>query len=103
MRCALLLTLLLGSTILASCSLLGTRTAIVCDGVHPQWVLDARDYDGGGCVETIPFSQAPADADWTPVCTGYCTCPPGEMSIDDECEPWPADRPWPTSIPYPWR
>ncbi len=92
--------MLLGLTILSGCGLFPTRSAIICDGVHPQWVLDARDYDGGGCVEVIPLDQAPAGADWTPVCTGYCACPRGEMSIDDECEPWPSDRPWPSSIPY---
>jgi hypothetical protein len=100
MRFARLLSLLLGGLILAGCSLFPTRT-IICDGVHPQWVLDAQDYDGGGCVEAIPFDQAPPGADWTPVCTGYCFCQRGEMYIDDECEVWPADRPWPASIPYP--
>ena len=87
--------------ILTGCSLFATRTAIVCDGVHPQWVLDARDYDGNGCVETIPLDQAPPGADWTPVCTGYCLCQPGEMDINGECEVWPADRPWPSEQPYP--
>jgi hypothetical protein len=94
--------LVLVAMILSGCSLLAPRMAtVICDGVHPQWVLDAADYDGGGCVETIPLDQAPPGADWTPVCTGYCSCPPGEMSINGECEPWPADRPWPSSIPYP--
>jgi hypothetical protein len=87
-------------TIPASCSLFATRTTIFCDRVHPQWVLTAQDYDGGGCVKMIPLDQAPPHADWTPVCTGMCLCAQGELSIDDECEAWPPDRPWPSSIPY---
>jgi hypothetical protein len=100
MRFVRVLPFVLGAMILTGCGLLWTET-IICDGVHPQWVLDAQDYDGSGCVTTIPFDQAPPDADWTPVCTGTCLCPQGEVSIDDECEPWPSDRPWPSSMSYP--
>ena len=88
--------------VLASCSLLGfTNRTIVCDGLFPQWVLDEQDYEGGGCAEVIPLSQAPPNADWTPVWTGYAFCSDGELFIDEECVAWPADQPWPSNHPYP--
>ena len=89
---------------LSACSLVETRT-VICDGVFPQWVLDAQDYDGGGCAEPLPFDQAPENADWTPICTGMCLCPDGSLYLDpatmDECTVIPSDRPWPSSAPYP--
>jgi hypothetical protein len=45
---------------------------LVCDGSFPRWMLDAQGYDGGGCAEVLPSDQAPANADWTMWCTGYC-------------------------------
>ena len=87
--------------LLAGCSLFGSSQTIVCDGVFPQWVLDAQDYDGGGCAEALPLDQAPENADWTPVCTGLCLCDRGEVRIDDGCTVIPPDRPWPSRIPYP--
>jgi hypothetical protein len=47
-------------------------TQVQCDGYLPQWMLDAQGYDGGGCAEVLPTSEAPPDADWTPVCLGMC-------------------------------
>jgi hypothetical protein len=45
---------------------------IQCDGSVPAWMIEAQDYDGGGCAEVLPTSEAPADADWSPYCLGYC-------------------------------
>lgn len=89
------------AVVLAGCNFFGTSRAIVCDGVWPQWMLDAQDYDGSGCVEALPFDQAPEDADWTPINTGYGLCPDGEMFMDGECIAWPANRPWPPGFGYP--
>ena len=97
---ALPLVLLSAVMLLGACSGESTRT-LYCDGIFPQWVLDAQDYDNGGCAEAIPFDQAPENADWTPVCTGMCLCPQGELYIDTACTAIAADRPWPSSIPYP--
>ena len=82
--------------VLAGCSLFGWgQNAIVCDGVWPQWMLDAADYNGGGCVEVLPPEAAPPNADWTPVCTGNCLCPEGELpDADNVCRP-PPPGPWP--------
>jgi hypothetical protein len=43
-----------------------------CDGSLPVWMIEAQDYDGGGCAEVLPSYQAPPDADWTPYCIGLC-------------------------------
>jgi hypothetical protein len=89
--------------LLAGCSLHGYNrdVPIVCDGTFPQWVLDAQGYDGGGCAEALPFDQAPKDANWTPVCTGYCLCDRGQLWIDDACKPISSSEPWPASVHYP--
>lgn len=47
-----------------------------CDGSAPRWMLEAQGYDGGGCYEVLPTSEAPPGADWTPVCVGLCGPPP---------------------------
>lgn len=47
----------------------------VCDASVPQWMLDAQggtDSVAGGCPHVMPSELAPADADWTMVCTGLC-------------------------------
>ena len=87
--------------LLVGCSLLPTNRTVICDGVFPQWVLDAQDYDGSGCAEALPFDRAPGNADWTPVCTGMCLCGQGEVLLDDVCAAIPPDQPWPPSVPYP--
>jgi len=48
-----------------------------CDGSAPRWMLEAQDYDGGGCALVFPSEEAPANADWTPYCLGLCGCKPG--------------------------
>lgn len=96
---AVLVLVLAAGVLLSACGLGGTRT-IVCDGTHPQWVLDARN-SRGGCVETIPFDQAPENADWTPVCSSYCLCPQGELNMNGVCIAIAADQPWPSEYPYP--
>ena len=53
--------------------------SIQCDGNLPVWMLEAQDYDGGGCAEVLPFWQAPPNADWTEHCMGMCA----------------GDNPWP--------
>ncbi len=53
--------------------------SIQCDGNLPVWMLEAQDYDGGGCAEPLPFWQAPPNADWTEHCMGMCA----------------GDHPWP--------
>lgn len=45
---------------------------VQCDGSLPRWMIDAQDYNGGGCAEVLPTSEAPANADWSPYCLGYC-------------------------------
>jgi len=80
---------------------------IVCDGVWPQWVLDAAGWRGNGCVELpeggFPAVQAPPNADWTPINTGLGLCQNGSLYIDGRCTVVPSDRPWPSSEPYlPW-
>ena len=92
---------LIAGLVIAGCSPLGFNRTMVCDGLFPQWVLDAQDYGGGGCAEVLPISQAPPNADWTPVWTGYAFCSDGELFIDEECVAWPADQPWPSNHPYP--
>jgi hypothetical protein len=52
---------------------------IQCDGSLPVWMLEAQNYDGGGCAEPLPFWQAPPNADWTEHCMGMCA----------------GDNPWP--------
>lgn len=72
----------------------------VCDGVFPKWVLDAQGYEGGGCADLLPIDKAPPNADWTPICTGVCLCPQGQLYIDSRCAAVPSDRPWPATSPY---
>ena len=50
-----------------------------CDGSLPIWMLEAQNYQGGGCAEVLPSHEAPANADWTLYCMGMC----------DHMEPWP--------------
>jgi hypothetical protein len=50
-----------------------------CDGSLPIWMLEAQDYDGGGCAEVLPSHMAPPDANWTHYCMAMC----------DRMEPWP--------------
>jgi hypothetical protein len=60
---------------------------ITCDGAFPAWMLEARNYDGSGCVEGLPLpsEQAPADADWRIYCTGFCVGPnPSGVSFPRE-------------------
>jgi hypothetical protein len=52
---------------------------VQCDGALPVWMLNAQDYNGGGCAEVLPSHEAPPDADWTLYCMGLC----------DRFEPWP--------------
>jgi hypothetical protein len=39
---------------------------------NPVWMLEAQDYDGGGCVEVYPSQAAPPNADWRLHCVGMC-------------------------------
>lgn len=57
---------------------------IQCDGSLPRWMLYAQDYDGSGCAEVLPSSEAPPNADWTPYCMGMC-------AEFDEPGPWPPE------------
>ena len=91
--------LLLSAVVSLSACSVRTRT-VVCDDTHPQWVLDAQN-SRGGCVEAIPFDQAPENADWTPVCSSYCLCPQGQLRMNTECVAIAADQPWPSDYPYP--
>jgi hypothetical protein len=95
--------LLSAGVALSACSLFESRS-VVCDGVWPRWVLDRQGYNGGGCVEMpaggVPADQAPPNADWTPINTGYGECPNGSLYIDGNCTVVPSDRPWPSSAPY---
>jgi hypothetical protein len=49
-------------------------TTIQCDGTAPRWMLEATNYEGGGCAELLPSDAAPANADWTAYCLGLCGC-----------------------------
>jgi hypothetical protein len=62
---------------------------IWCDGSLPVWMLEAQDYDNGGCAEMLPWWQAPPDADWRMYCTGMCdpSSNPSDVSF-----PQAADR-----------
>jgi hypothetical protein len=53
-------------------ALFSVPTSYVCDGAFPVWMLEAQDYDGGGCAWELPAWQAPPDADWRMFCTGVC-------------------------------
>lgn len=57
---------------------------IMCDGAYPVWMLEAQDYDGGGCVEVLPSSEAPPNADWRSYCVGMCD--PAEHPANQEHE-----------------
>jgi len=57
---------------------------IMCDGSYPRWMLEATDYDGR-CVEVLPSDAAPANADWTLYCTGYCRCDPAGDTYRGAC------------------
>jgi hypothetical protein len=35
-------------------------------------MLEAQGYEGGGCAEVLPTSEAPANADWLLYCVGMC-------------------------------
>jgi hypothetical protein len=60
--------------VLASCWLAFPRQSVVqCDGTVPTWMIQAQDYNGGGCAEVLPTNAAPPNADWTPYCLGLCT------------------------------
>lgn len=98
---------ILAGLFLAALAFFGPSSAVViCDGGWPKWVLDAQGYSGGGCVQAIPFDQAPKDADWTPVNTGPSLCPEGtlylgpskEFTSSDQCTAWPPDQPWPSGL-----
>ena len=52
-------------------------STIYCDGTSPRWMLEATNYEGGGCAAVLPSETAPKNADWTPYCLGYCSCKPG--------------------------
>lgn len=45
---------------------------VYCDGSFPRWMLEAQGYQGGGCAEVLPTSEAPANADWSLYCIGTC-------------------------------
>jgi len=45
---------------------------MTCDGNFPRWVLEAQNYDGGGCAYELPWFLAPPGADWTTYCTMWC-------------------------------
>ena len=47
-----------------------------CDGAAPKWMLDAQNYDGGGCYEVLPEWQKPPNADETLICLGVCLMTP---------------------------
>jgi len=47
-------------------------TGAWCDGAYPVWMLEAQDYDGGGCVEVYSSHGAPPNADWRLYCVGLC-------------------------------
>jgi len=47
-----------------------------CDGSLPRWMIEAQDYNGGGCAEVLPTHDAPPGADWSPYCLGYCILDP---------------------------
>ena len=44
----------------------------ICDGGFPVWMLEAQDYDNGGCAWVLPAWEAPPNADWRMYCTGMC-------------------------------
>ena len=56
-------------------------TTVQCDGYAPRWMLEATNYDGGGCAELLPSDAAPANADWTQYCLDLCGCKPGGESF----------------------
>jgi hypothetical protein len=60
-----------------------------CDGSVPGWMLEAGDYEGGGCAEVFPSNAAPPNADWTLYCLGYCMCQPGGDTVRGACEAAP--------------
>lgn len=60
------------AVLLAGCYLFTSTHTIQCDGTMPTWMIEAQDYDGGGCAEVLPSQAAPPGADWTPYCLGYC-------------------------------
>ena len=69
---ALAIALLVGAAAVAFVYFTPVPRTIMCDGTFPRWMLQAQDYDGGGCAEVLPSSAAPPNADWTMICTGMC-------------------------------
>lgn len=67
----LVLAVLVASVVVVMLTVSQTRT-YVCDGAFPVWMLEAQDYDNGGCAYVLPSDQAPPDADWRIQCTGVC-------------------------------
>jgi len=57
-------------------------TEMWCDGAYPVWMLEAQDYNGGGCVEVYPSHVAPPKADWRPYCVGMCN--PADFPANQE-------------------
>jgi hypothetical protein len=66
---------LLALVVIAAWGMYGTTTGFQCDGTIPTWMIEAQDYDGGGCAEVLSPWKAPPPplADWTPYCLGMCT------------------------------
>jgi hypothetical protein len=52
-------------------------------------MLEAGNYEGGGCAEVFPSEAAPPNADWTLYCLGYCMCQPGGDTVMGACEAVP--------------
>ena len=72
-----------------------------CDGTAPRWMLEATNYEGGGCAEVLPSEAAPGNADWTPYCLGYCICKLGGNNfrgVACEALPFVIETPEPPSF-----
>ncbi len=63
----------IGVVLISAWLFLGPSVRIIyCDGAAPQWMLDAQDYDGGGCYEELPWWEKPPNAAETMICLGVC-------------------------------
>lgn len=72
MKAILLLIGVISITMLLVVALAPVTREIWCDGAYPVWMLEAQEYGGGGCVEVLPSSEAPPNADWRNYCVGLC-------------------------------